>query len=140
MHYLAFAVLVLGSVALGAMGATWIAVRRLERQQLVAHLDAAEAAPVPLVVDVTAKALALPPPPPEPLPPHLASMAALVAGCHGDPPAPPPEWVTTTATTGDLTFARVNMELDDFALYLEEGFHSLSEQVRTRFAAIRITG
>jgi hypothetical protein len=128
MRYLAFAVLVLGSAALGAMGALWLAVRHLERRQFVADMDAAETGPVPLVVDVTRPEL-------EPLP----LVMDLLPACW-DPPPAQPEWVTTAATTGDLTWARANMDLDDLAVDIEQGFYDLLEQTRAAFDAIQITG
>jgi hypothetical protein len=133
MHYLAFAVLVLGSAALGAMGALWLAVRRLERRQFVADMDAAETAPVPLVVDVTRPEL-------EALPTAWRVEMCPDPASHPHLPGVLYEHPATAATTGDLTWARANMDLDDLAVDIEQGFYDLLEQTRAAFDAIQITG
>ena len=122
--------MVLISAAIGGLTVHLVGTRRSERADLLADIDAAETAPVPVVADITSFDLG-------PLPPYVESMAGLVRGYYTAPP-PPPGWVTTAATTGELHWIKQQMDLDDFALQLEQDFHALTEQVRTRFDAIRI--
>jgi hypothetical protein len=145
-HQVTYILYVLGMVALsalvGGLAVYWWGWRRVDRDQLAAGLAAVEAAPVGgHIVDgndtrripaLPRGRLALAPA----QPPPAFTFATYLPLEVDDQPG----WVTTAATTGDLTYARVNMDLDDFALWLEQGFHNLNEQVRTRFETIRIGG
>lgn len=45
----------------------------------------------------------------------------------------------TAATTGDLSYVRQQIDLDDFALFIEQQFYELLERTRASFENIGIT-
>src|ERR1700734_33982 len=100
--------MVLISAVIGGLVVYIVGTRRSERAELLADIDAAETAPVPVVADITSIDL-------EPLPPlDMGSLSRF----YYDPAPPPPGWVTTAATTGELHWIKQQMDLDDFALQL----------------------
>ena len=125
--------MVLLSAVVGGLTVHIVGTRRGERADLLADIDAAETAPVPVVADITSFDL-------EPLPPDAPAFAFTVYLPVEEPWSPLDGWQTTAATTGDLSYVRQQLDLDDFALWMEKGFHDLLEQVRDRFDAIQITG
>ena len=142
MIYLGFFVfVVLVSAGIGALVVHLTGTRGRHIRQITAEIAAADTAPVPAHivagVDVT-RAAALQPLPPMPPGWHDDSLGLVRQQAYAtrDPDVPP--WLETAATTGDLTYIRQQLDLDDYALWMEQGFFNLLERTRADFAAIRV--
>lgn len=134
MVYIAYvAAVVLLSAVVGGLTVHLIGSRRLERAELLADIQAAETAPVPLIADITS----MDPGPPARDPAPFAFQTYPPAE---QPAGPPDGWQTTAMNTGDLSYVRQQLDLDDFALWMEQRFYELLEQTRTQFDSIQITG
>ena len=111
-----YLVVVTVSATIGAVGCLLLTDRRRDRRQLEADITAADAAPVPARV----LASRLDDPYPQP---------ALEA---------PPDAGTELADTGELHWIRQQLDLDDFALAMEQQFYDLLERTRADFQSIRL--
>lgn len=144
MIYIAFfAFVVLVSAGIGALIVHLTGTRRAQRRQLVAEIDAAGAPSRPRRI-LVARAVDVTRPGLEPLPAmppgwHDDSLGLVRQQAYAtrDPDVPP--WLETAANTGDLHWVRQQLDLDDFALKLEQDFYELLERVQADFAAIRVT-
>lgn len=135
-YALFFAFVVLVGAGIGALAVHLFGTRGRHVRQFVAEIDAAQTAPVP-AVEVTRPGLG--PLPPRPPGWHDDSLGLVRQQAYAtrDPGIPP--WLETAATTGDLTYVRQQLDLDDYALWMEQGFFELLESTRRAFQAIQVT-
>jgi hypothetical protein len=119
-YILFFSFIVLVAAMFGALFTHLITTHRREAREFSAEIEAAGTAPRrPRRILIAAR----------------ADRPALASPSPAALPAPP----TTAATTGDLSYVRQQLALDDYALWMESEFHRLNEWLRTAIDSIQIT-